>query len=188
MYCCAAYPEKTEASTCFVVEPYLKDTGITGLASAMAVARRRPMWGIWAWRAWHLPGRWTDGGRRSTVTRWTRRRAAPSYYLTWSNLFWNKPFLNEKRVRKTRCSPKWIFYTITTDTCELSGIPDAKIVCQQKWPQGMTKSLCLADITIMKTHMENMITWCTVWMWFRFWNKKNLKLFMKKITCLHARF
>ena len=32
-----------------------------------------------AWRAWRLPGRWPDGGRRSTVARWTRRRAAPSY-------------------------------------------------------------------------------------------------------------
>ena len=30
-------------------------------------------------RAWHLPGRWPDGGRRSTVARWTRRCAAPAY-------------------------------------------------------------------------------------------------------------
>ena len=37
------------------VESYLKDTG------------------------WRLPGRWPDGGRRSTVARWTRRRAAPAY-------------------------------------------------------------------------------------------------------------
>ena len=28
---------------------------------------------------WRLPGRWPDGGRRSTVAKWTRRRAAPSY-------------------------------------------------------------------------------------------------------------
>ena len=33
-------------------------------------------------RAWHLPGRWPEGGRRSTVARWTRRRAAPAYALT----------------------------------------------------------------------------------------------------------
>ena len=32
-----------------------------------------------AWRAWRLPGRWPDGGRRSTVAKWTRRRAAPAY-------------------------------------------------------------------------------------------------------------
>ena len=31
-----------------------------------------------AWRAWRLPGRWPDGGRRSTVARWTRRHAAPA--------------------------------------------------------------------------------------------------------------
>ena len=30
-------------------------------------------------RAWRLPGRWSDGGRRSTVTRWTRRHAAQAY-------------------------------------------------------------------------------------------------------------
>ena len=29
--------------------------------------------------AWRLPGRWPDGGRRSTVARWTRGRAAPAY-------------------------------------------------------------------------------------------------------------
>ena len=34
---------------------------------------------IWAWRAWRLPGRWTDGGRWSTVARWTRRPAARAY-------------------------------------------------------------------------------------------------------------
>ena len=27
----------------------------------------------------YLPGRWPDGGRRSTVATWTRRRAAPAY-------------------------------------------------------------------------------------------------------------
>ena len=39
-------------------------------------------------RAWHLSGRWPDGGRRSTVAWWTRRRAAPAYApipdLTWT--------------------------------------------------------------------------------------------------------
>ena len=40
------------------VECYLKDTGMA---------------------AWRLPGRWPDGGRRNTVARWTRRRAAPAY-------------------------------------------------------------------------------------------------------------
>ena len=37
--------------------------------------------------AWCLPGRWPDGGRRSTVATWTPRRAAPAYApihdLTW---------------------------------------------------------------------------------------------------------
>ena len=32
-----------------------------------------------AQRARHLSGRWPDGGRRSTVARWTRARAAPVY-------------------------------------------------------------------------------------------------------------
>ena len=32
-----------------------------------------------SWRAWRLPRRWPDGGRRSTVVRWTRRRAVPAY-------------------------------------------------------------------------------------------------------------
>ena len=37
----------------------LKDIGMTGLASAWATARRRPVWRIWAWLAWRLPGRWS---------------------------------------------------------------------------------------------------------------------------------
>ena len=49
------------------------------LAFAWAMARRRPIRRIWAWRAWRLTGRWSDGGRRSTVPGWTRRRAAPAY-------------------------------------------------------------------------------------------------------------
>ena len=79
------------------VETYLKDTG---LASAWAVARRRPIWKIWAWRTRRLSGRWPDvdlsGGhghdrpmasawamaRRRTERRWTRRRAAPAYVPT----------------------------------------------------------------------------------------------------------
>ena len=58
---------------------------------ARPIARRSPIWRIWTWRAWRLPGRWPDGGRRRTVARWTRRRAAPAYApiydlftLTWS--------------------------------------------------------------------------------------------------------
>ena len=43
-------------------EAHLKDMGMTGLASAWAMARRRPIWRIWAWRTWCLPGRWPDGG------------------------------------------------------------------------------------------------------------------------------
>ena len=45
------------------------------------------IWRMRAWRAWRLPGRWPDGGRRSTVVRWTRRRAVTAYApipdLTW---------------------------------------------------------------------------------------------------------
>ena len=41
-------------------EAYLKNMSMTGLP-------------------WPLPGRWPDGSRRSTVTRWTRRRVAPAY-------------------------------------------------------------------------------------------------------------
>ena len=36
-------------------EAYLKDMGITGLASAWAMVRRRPIW-IWAQRDWRLSG------------------------------------------------------------------------------------------------------------------------------------
>ena len=39
-------------------EAYLRVTGMVGLASAWAMA---------------------DGGRKSTMARWTRRRAAPAY-------------------------------------------------------------------------------------------------------------
>ena len=39
------------------VESYLKDAGLA------------------------LPGRWRDGGRRSTVGRWTLRRVAPAYAI-----------------------------------------------------------------------------------------------------------
>ena len=55
--------------------------GMTGLASAWAMARPSPIWRIRTWQAWRLPGRWSDGGRRSTVARWTRRRTAPAYVL-----------------------------------------------------------------------------------------------------------
>ena len=58
---------------------YLKDIDKTGLASAWAMARRKHIWRIWKWRAWRLPGRCPDGGRKSTVARWTRWRDAPAY-------------------------------------------------------------------------------------------------------------
>ena len=37
------------------------------------------IWKIQARLAWRLHGRWLDGSRRSTVARWTRRRAAPAF-------------------------------------------------------------------------------------------------------------
>ena len=50
-----------------------------GVSFAWAMASRRLMWRIWAWRAWHLSGRWQDGGRQITVASRTRRRSAPVY-------------------------------------------------------------------------------------------------------------
>ena len=39
---------------------------------------------MYYWRDWRLSGRWSDGGRRCTVARWTRWRAAPVYApQTW---------------------------------------------------------------------------------------------------------
>ena len=60
-------------------EAYMKNMDMAGLASVWVMDRRRPIRRIWAWRAWRLTGRWSDGGRRSTVPGWTRRRAAPAY-------------------------------------------------------------------------------------------------------------
>ena len=44
--------------------------------------RWSPIWGIWAWGVWRLPGRWSDGGRENIAARWTRWRAAPAYVPT----------------------------------------------------------------------------------------------------------
>ena len=59
----------------------LKDTGIAGLASAWAMAtdaylKEMSMTGLAS------VGRRPDGGRRSIVARWTRRRAVPAYAPT----------------------------------------------------------------------------------------------------------
>ena len=88
------------------VESYLKNMGMPGLASARAMARRRPIWRMRAWRAWRLPGRWPDGGRRSTVARRTRQRAASAYVpitdlnipvlRSWDNCSFVKNFKNTK--------------------------------------------------------------------------------------------
>ena len=43
------------------------------------LATRSSICRIWAWRAWRLPGWWSDGGRTSTVAGRTRRSAAPAY-------------------------------------------------------------------------------------------------------------
>ena len=53
---------RPQASWLRQVESYLKDVGMTGLAFYWAMTRRRPIWRIWAWRTWRLPGRWPDGG------------------------------------------------------------------------------------------------------------------------------
>ena len=44
--------------------------------------KRRPIWRIRAWRAWRLPGRWPDGGRRRTVARWTSNSFQISFLKT----------------------------------------------------------------------------------------------------------
>ena len=70
-----------------------------GVHTLHGCVTRSPIWGIRAWRAWRLPRRWPDGGRRSTVARWTRWLAATAYapifhsdltYLTlaWRNTHW----------------------------------------------------------------------------------------------------
>ena len=47
------------------------------------------IWRILIWRVPRLPGRWPDGGWRSTVAWWTRWRATPAYahipVFTWSH-------------------------------------------------------------------------------------------------------
>ena len=58
---------------------------LNGLASPWAMARRSPIWGIWAWRAWGLPGRWPDGGRKNTVARRTRR-LLPHLTCLWGHV------------------------------------------------------------------------------------------------------
>ena len=70
------------------------------------------VWRIQAWRAWRLPGRWPDSGRKSTVARWTRRRAAPAYASTPDLIksskifhiekihFWTFPFRVNVKSRK----------------------------------------------------------------------------------------
>ena len=50
-----------------------------GAHTLRGCVRWSPILRMRAWRAWRLPGRWPDGGRRSTVARWTRRRAVPAY-------------------------------------------------------------------------------------------------------------
>ena len=43
----------------------------------------RPIWRIREWWTWHLPERWSDGGRRGSVVRWMRRCCSPQ---TWPDL------------------------------------------------------------------------------------------------------
>ena len=78
-----------------------------------------PIWSIWAWRAWRLPGRWPDGGRRSTVARWTRRRAATAYApipdLIWQN---HRSLRFRDHIGVSGC--------LTTATVVLSKTPDRR--------------------------------------------------------------
>ena len=65
-----------------------------------------------AWRAWRLPGRWQDRGRRSTVARWTRRRAVPAYAPIPDLLQWlQESTCNQIPIchytRWTNCKPNW---------------------------------------------------------------------------------
>ena len=63
----------------FLVEIRMAGPCQEGVHRVHGCVRWNPVWRIWAWRAWRLPGRWPDRGRRSTVARWTQRRAAPAY-------------------------------------------------------------------------------------------------------------
>ena len=75
---------RSHASSLRQVETYPKNTGMAGLASVWAMARRRPIEGY----GHGVPGRWLDGGlARSTVARWAlRRRMSP--YLVRSGQVW----------------------------------------------------------------------------------------------------
>ena len=41
---------------------YMSDDLVHREAGLRQVAKQRPVWRMWAWRAWRLPGRWPDGG------------------------------------------------------------------------------------------------------------------------------
>ena len=75
----ARLPAEDPANGFFFVE--IRGPGLCreGAHTLHGCVRWGPIWRIRAWRAWRLPGRWPDGGRRSTVVSWTRRRAAPAY-------------------------------------------------------------------------------------------------------------
>ena len=67
--------------------------------------RCRPIWRIRAWRSWSLPGRWPDGGWRSTVARRMWRHAAPHMfsYLTYvSTSFFHVAKFNQLGVTLMR--------------------------------------------------------------------------------------
>ena len=81
--------------------------------------RWSPIWRMWASRAWRLPGRWPDGGRRSTVPRWTRRRAAAAYApildLTWPES--DQPELNIEVWGSSRMIDCMIWRAIIRQKC-----------------------------------------------------------------------
>ena len=96
------------------VESYLTDAGMAGLASAWAMARRRP---------------------KSTVARWTGRRAAPAYApipdLTWFH-FQPVQFVQNRRnflrFFNARESLAAAFGTVCILRISYSGIPINRIL------------------------------------------------------------
>ena len=61
-----------------------------GASTGFMVASNGAPYETGAWWARRMTGRWPDGGRRSTVARWMRRRAATAYApipdLTWPSM------------------------------------------------------------------------------------------------------
>ena len=117
-------------------------------------------WRIRAMRAWRLPGRWPDGGRRSTVARWTRRRAAPAYAPI--------PDLTkfpEAHMRLRFGSEMWVQIVVPGPFWPLFDTPNVHrflwsqctLLRHHMWP-NFIKILCLGD-EIMTESFHRLTDW-----------------------------